>query len=306
MFRKKRKAMEFEVKQKKSKASDFETEAGKPGVSLFSKVRRSFIFNFLITLLKSLNPDAYARLSSKRLSQSFTYLFQLILIMLLISFILMIPKFGSIQKTAADKLSEFSSFKLDAKTKDTLPIISNPFSAVLDTTLNASKGLNYSQPPFTEYDVIISDEGIFRKPFACMLWEPLCYLYSPEERMIRKGGSDFSDVLKYKDDYARIIGVITLMFLPYIFIILFVFFSIKYILLVLLFSSLMFLASKGLKHKLGFRKILNIALHAVSVMIVLQILSFSLGFLTGILIYLPLALFLLFFIIGVIILQEEY
>ena len=292
----------FEIK----KSNDFsDWDIGKKNSqSISSRIKSNFFFSFIITVIKSLNPDAYPRLSSKKVLESFSYLSKLVIAMLIITSAIFLPHLFSVGSSAEKRLSEFSSMSLNIQSSSPVQFSMGNLNAAIDSGFNSSG--NSSASELSKYDFLITPEGIWKKPLPCIFWETACLFYRPEDKIIHGGESDFFDVLKNKQEYSRIIGILTLMMLPSVLILLFFLYSVKYAVLSILMAALMYFAAKGLKHHVNFRRILNVSIHALTIMVILQMLSLSVNFLGGIFLFLPFSLFLLIFIAGTIILQEEY
>lgn len=314
MFGKKK---DFSVKPRKAGNFDF-TEKSQ-GESFSARVRKNLFFNFFLTLIRSLNPDAYPRLSSRKLRQGFSYLFWLILFSLIISLAIMIPKVSSFSGSVESALSGFSSLSISADAKspvlldfglrakfDPLFTLAAPKPQPSNTSNSsaANQTANTTAVMSLDSDFVVSSSGIYRKPLPCMLWQAACLLYPSEDRIVRIGGDGFFDVLKYKAEYSRIIGTAIILMMPSLLIILLIFYFIKYTVLMLVMSLLMYLSARALRHKLSYARVLSTSLYACTAMVLLQILNIPLHFLSGVLVYLPFALYLLFFAIGII-LQES-
>ena len=312
----------FNVKPQKQGSFDFGEKRQEESFS--SKVRRNGFFNFIITFFKSLNPDAYQRLSARKVSQGFSYLFSLLLFSFFIAAIIMIPRLSSVSSSVENALSGFSALSLSADVKSPVVFdfgiktrfepqfridsVSAPVSAVSNSS-NSTSNLtsnstaqtgNKTSAPALDSDIVITSGGVYHRPVPCMLWEGACLLYRSEDKIIKTGGEGFFDALKYKSEYSRMIGTAIILMMPSLLLVLLFIYYVKYAVLMLFMSVLMFFAAIGLKHKIAFRKVLSTSIYAGTAMVFLQVINLPLHFLSGVLSYLPFALYLVFFSIGVI------
>jgi len=307
----------FNIKPQKQGSFDFGDR--RQDESLASKVRRNGFFNFIITFFKSLNPDAYQRLSARKVSQGFSYLFSLLLFSLFIAAIIMIPRLSSVSSSVENAFSGFSALSLSADVKSPVVFdfgIKTRFdpmfragsvpAAVVSNSSNSTSNLtekkseNKTAVPGLGSDIVITSGGVYHKPIPCMLWEGACIFYSPENRIINTGGEGFFDALKYKSEYSKIIGTAIILMMPSLLFVLLFIYYVKYAVLMLFMAVLMYIVAIGLKHKISFRKVLSTSIYAGTAMVFLQVINLPLHFLLGILSYLPFALYLVFFSIGII------
>jgi hypothetical protein len=308
----------FNIKPQKQGGFDFGDRG--QDESLASKVRRNGFFNFIITFFKSLNPDAYQRLSVRKVSQGFSYLLSLVLFSLFIAAVIMIPRLSSVSGSVENALSGFSALSLSADVKS--PVVfdfgvktrfepmfrAGSVPAVVSNSSNLTSNStkqNKTSAPSLGSDIVITSGGVYHKPIPCMLWNGACFLYRSEDRIIRTGGEGFFDALKYKSEYSKIIGTAIILMMPSLLLILLAIYYIKYAVLMLFMAVLMYFAAIGVKHKISFRKVLSTSIYSGTAMVFLQVINLPLHFLSGILSFLPFALYLIFFSIGIIIQDSD-
>src|SRR3989338_449758 len=115
---------------------------------------------FFMSFYYSLNPLSYKQLSIRPLTQSFKYLFLLLLLSFIATLILFVPILANLQGYTTETLSKFSEFRVDAS---------------IDTNGNA-----------TEPDpVLVTKENVEWVNFKCFAFRSLCLFSKKEDKISR-------------------------------------------------------------------------------------------------------------------------
>jgi hypothetical protein len=107
---------------------------------------------FLITIIKSLNPDSYQRFESRKLRECYAYLIKLVIFCTLISFIFLIPQTFSKMSELQSKFSKIEVLKFDPE-------------ITTNETIDLGLGIviNKNAKNITVENILITSEKVFKK-----------------------------------------------------------------------------------------------------------------------------------------------
>ncbi len=210
------------------------------------------IKEFIFTIFKSLNPDSFKKLIEGKFKDSLQYFSLLILFALIISSILFMPKLVALPATIDEKFSKFNYFNIsiEQEMNEPLTLTENPL-IVIDTTQERNR---------TNEFLLITENYIFRKG-----------LFREEKTEI----TSFSNILYNKEKIMKFVLYSTLILIPSIFILAYLFFFIKFILIILATWGLAILILKLTKHKFKILKIFKIGIYSSTIMVLLEIIPLS-------------------------------
>jgi len=309
----------LEVKEMKrmfgKKQNGFEPKKQKEPLS--SRAGRNPVLWFILTFLKSWNPDAYSKLGSRPIREALRYFLVLLAVTLLIGMGVSISRILSQSGPVEGFLSQFSTLSINAvaerpadfnfgvKFRLTSTALSQNQTISGVNGLNASNSSNTSEKSsdvMKGADIILSPDGLYTKRSICMLWSPLCTFY---REPVRIGGDGFFEVSKYRADYSKIFKTAILLMMPSAFIILFVAFCIKLLAIAVISSVLAYISFKLMRHNLSFRSVLSSSVYALTPLLVLSVFNTFTGILNGWLAALPYLLFGVLLITGLLMKEEE-
>ncbi|MEM3450245.1 MAG: hypothetical protein QW439_01605 [Candidatus Woesearchaeota archaeon] len=290
------------------KQQDFEPK--RPKESISSRAGRNPFLRFILTFLKSWNPDAYSKLGSKPIRESLGYFFVLLAVSILVGFSFFIPKLLSSSGPIEGFLSQFSALSIQASAQNPADfnfgirfrMSTAPKSQPSNVGLNVSNSSQKQSDYLEGSDLVLSPSGLYAKRLSCLIFSPSCFFGNAP---VKIGGEGFFDVLKYKAEYARIMKLAILLMLPSIFIVLFAGLSVKFLALSLIASMLLYLIFKFLKHNLSFRAVLSSSIYALTPLVVLNVLNIFLSFLSGWLELIPYLLYAVLLISGLLMREED-
>jgi len=230
------------------------------------------IKEFLFTIFKSLNPGSFKQLTEQGFRKAFLYFIFLILFALVISSILFIPKIINIQDTIDEKFSKFDYFNISIKQEMNAPLtITEKPLIVVDTTQERNR---------TNEFLLITENYIYRKT-----------LFGEEKKEIES----FSNILYNKEKIKNIILYASIFILPSLFVLAYLFYFTKFMLIILASWGLAILILKLTKHNFKILKILKIGFYSSTIMVLLEIVPLSIIRLRLI----PLIIYLIIFSVAV-------
>jgi len=195
---------------------------------------------FIFTIFKSLNPDSLRQLIEGKLKDSIKYFSFLVLFSLIIASLLFLPQLVSFPRTIEDKFSKFEYFNISVNQRMNEPLIltKEPLpKIVIDTTQERNR---------TDEDLLITETSIIRKG-----------LFGEEKTEIES----FSNILYNKDKIRKFVLYAAIILIPSLFVLAYIFYFIKFMLIILVFWTIALLILKLTKHKFKLLKIFNISIY---------------------------------------------
>lgn len=228
---------------------------------------------FFDTLFKSLNPDAYSKLSIREFSEAFKYFFSVLFLAFVFMIILALPMISKMPQDISNSLNEFYQFEFDFKVDTKTPVAfpeNNP-KIIIDTTGK------YTEVNNTKAKILITQSIVSKKEGLCFWAEPLCFRDSHSDYQI----NDYTDAIQNRDLYGKVFTLVFIAALPVFLIVFYFVFVIKYLLLALAASIIIFSLLLLLKHHTMYPVAFKIALYSTTILAVLEIALapvFSLGY----------------------------
>jgi hypothetical protein len=247
---------------------------------------RSRAAEFFLTLAKSLNPFFLKELGERKTKDAFSYFFSVMFILLFVMLIAAIPQMIKFPMYMNEQLFKFSSLSVNVTAGMNEPIIitqNNP-QLIIDTTGNITT--------LTKGNILITNNSLIYRAFF-------------QKKEINLSGN----LLEQKQSVVKVIKLLVILAAPMLYSVLYVVSALKFLLIIFICAGITFIILKIIKNKTGFRHLLRIMLHASTIMMLIDLVCLPYAFyryllpmpvLFGISITLaPLAVFIVFFIIGI-------
>jgi hypothetical protein len=249
--------------------------------------------DFLWTILKSLNPDSLKDLSERITKDSLKYIFSLIAISLLLMVIVAIPKLIFLPAYINNQFGKFNNLSINMTTdmKEPVTIVQSNPQLIIDTTGNITK-LGKANLLITKHMVM------YRSLFKVKAFNI----------------SGFENILENKKGAADLIIFLAVLVFPMLLVMLYIVYSLKYLIIIIITVLLSFVVLKLIKHKIKFVHLFNLIIYASTSMILLELLTlpYLYNYLLPIPLFfgvtlplIPLALFIVYFMIGIILTDRK-
>ncbi len=244
---------------------------------------------YLREMFKSFSPKSYSHLATNSVWHGIKYLLIIMMIAFLLMAVISIPSLFGMPSAITAQLDKFEKLNFTADIEMNSPVMfteSDP-QIIIDTT---GQTMN-----MTTEKVLITDDFL---------------AYRPYNKMVKINMSELREVTNYKEDMSNMITFLIVLVIPSLLITLYMIHLIKYAVLILAMTIIVFIFSRLIKKDVGLRKSLMVAVYASTIMVVievlfmpfssiyllpmLQILGVNFYFLT-LLLYLFLALFAVYF-----------
>jgi len=217
------------------------------------------IWNFFLTYLKSLNPVSYIDLSQRMQRNMLHYFFSLMFVAVAAFLVLSLPKLLFLNSHIDKQFDKFKELNIDITSEMHAPIIitdSDPFIAV-DTAGNLTDIRNLP------VKLLITDKKLqFKSSFATVYEVDI---------------SGYSNILQHKAEFKKLIIYMIIIALPTILVMLFILFSLKYLILLLIAIPIVFAISRAFRSEIRFRSIIRIVFYASTVLVTIDILAMILS-----------------------------
>lgn len=228
------------------------------------------------------NPSKYHILIDDRFRQILKFFFCALFLFLVVASILFVPKLVILPFQAEKELAKFSEFSVDAKVKTTEPV--NLGFITIDT----------------KAEQIPDKKGLFITNDTMQV-NLLPFGLGKNQAQL----DDLKDLTRNRKTIKVNLLIGTILLLPYIFILLYVYSAVKYLLLALLVAAFIVVSTRTLKGVVKARVVLKVALYATPLLmfeLILQVFTPEWYINT----LLPFVLFLLFNIVVNVILSKEH
>lgn len=208
---------------------------------------------FLKEIVWSFFPPRYRQLADKPFRKSIGYMSKVLLIAFVLAGLLYVPKPFFMKDVMEEEFSKFSTFKLDGEVvqsdKITVPR-HNPWLVVdLNNNLTLTK------------EIFVIDRN------------DVHYRFINTNSIPREQLKDFS---ANRVRVAGFLTVVLIMLLPGIALLLYIRTWLKYLLLIFAFGTLFFIIMELSKFRLKWKQMLNIASHAITIVIFIEVISAAL------------------------------
>ena len=206
--------------------------------------------NFFRTLLLSLNPGKYDILSERLTKDSLKYFVLMVLFIFIVSALLFIPKLATLPKYLEDEFSGFEQLEVNVEQgmKEPVVLTENHPLIIIDT-----------EGKTKEFDnVLVTNKGIYIKTLFGI------------KKISTEG---YSNLLEKKDKISNFLLLIFIMMLPMLLLLAFVYFLVKYFLIVILALILGFIIARLIKFEIKVSELFRIGLYATTVMAVVELIT---------------------------------
>jgi len=227
------------------------------------------VLGFYRTFFQTLLPSSYEGFAESRTKNSFGYYFSLVLNALIIFAILMIPVIVGLPTTIESKLNNVAIFNMDTNFSTTHPILIPEKYPVAIINYN-------SETPNQSANIILNNNLLY---------------VGAVFKNYQVNISGYGNVKQKGTEYAAIITTLILLMLPSVAVIAYIFLLVKYFILVIIASILVFILAKILSYRIDFGPIFNSAMYGVSLSVFLDLIFFALNFEFYYIQYLPLLIY---------------
>ena len=205
---------------------------------------------FIKEVTWSFFPPRYRQLADKPFRKSLGYLSKVLLLAFLIAGILFVPKLFLLKDTFESELSKFESFQVsgDVRQSDKITIPKHNPWVVVD--LNANLTLTK--------EIMVIDKETIKYRF-------LGIKSIPREQL--------KDISGNRAGVSRFLSAILLLMLPGIALLLYIRTWLKYFLLIIVAGTLFFIIMELSRFRLTWKQMLNIAAHALTAVIFIEVIS---------------------------------
>lgn len=228
-------------------------------------------FRFYRRFLSSLNPLDYSELADYPFKVSFTYYMSLIFSIFVIMAILFLPVIINWPAELSEKFDKFEEFQIGGNVETIEPI---KFTEQRPFLVLNSK--SYVKP---DEGTIVIDGGVIH------------YNILFKQFLINLTG--YSDVKEHRNSFVPLILLIFVLMLPSILLISYFWFAAKYAILIAIGSLLALGITKLIRFEIKFKEIINIAVFASSLTIILGIIALPFGINLKYLQLIPFAVYLI-------------
>ena len=206
--------------------------------------------DFIKEVIWSFFPPRYRQLADKPFRKSLSYMSRVLLFAFLLAGILFIPKVFMLKGTVESELSKFETFTVssDIKQSDKITIPRhNPWVVVdLNNNLTLTK------------EIIVIDKDTIKYRF-------LGIKSIPHEQL--------KDVSGNRSGVSRFFAAVLLLMLPGIALLLYIRTWLKYFFLIIVAGTVLFIVTELSKFRLQWKQMLNIASHALTAVILIEVVS---------------------------------
>ena len=217
---------------------------------------RTGFLEFIKTIGKSMYPHSLRKLGERKLGEAVSYLLSLVFVSFIIMSIFALPTLIGIGGYVNDQFSKVEELSIDINFKTTEPIIiteRNPQIAI-DTTGTIAE--------VNDTRALVTNEAIL-------------YTFFGRTRSINL--TQFKDVKANKDEVTKNLLWLLLLILPSVIIGLYVIYLLKYIILILLVTWIVYGICRIFNLKLKFKRLLTMGIYASTIMVILEIIAIPFG-----------------------------
>jgi hypothetical protein len=214
------------------------------------KVVKTVRPGFWKKVMWTLHPKTYSDLSEVRVKKSFNYLLALLLASFILMLIVSIPALINMPEYLKEELNKFETFNIsiDIEMSEPAMFTEKDPQVIIDTTTDRTE--------LGREKVLITDEVISYRPYGKTRTTDI---------------SEFEDLTNKKEETAVFLTFLAILLIPSILITAYLMFLIKYLVIILVFTLLLFISVRIAKKDLGFKKAFNTALYAATPMILLEV-----------------------------------
>ena len=245
------------------------------------EAKYNMILNFFMTILKSLNPVSYKIFIHRKARNAGFYLANLIVFSMILFFIVSVPFLLKTPVVLNNELPKVHDLGIA------------PTVNITDTIIFKNPRITLAQDE--EYDgelLLITESEVSRRNTLCLLSKTWCFFNNDPVVYDSNNAREFLDNEK---KLGTTIFVTLLLMLPGILIALFLYYLIKFALIIIVVSFFAHALCTALKYNLSWKKVLIIGIHSATIMVLLDVVV---GFFIPLTI-IPLLLYIIFFTLSV-------
>ncbi|MDO8741221.1 MAG: DUF1189 family protein [Candidatus Woesearchaeota archaeon] len=208
--------------------------------------------------LKSINPFYYSDLAKSSFRYCFKYLALVILWSIIVMCIIAVPRLFLLRGYIGEQLDNVNVFSVNVtfETKQPIVLLENDPQVIIDGSV--------SERNMTGEKVLITKDFFYFRPFNSIQ---------------RFNAGSYHNLLDHKSGIANLIAALFVIIIPGVLIINYASFYIKYLVIMLAVSVIVFIAVRVLRFDISFKKILKIAFFASTAPLFIELISipYSLG-----------------------------
>ena len=226
--------------------------------------------NFLKTVLMTLNPYNLERLSERVKRHATGYFFSIVFLGFIIMALIFLPQVGFFKSSMQKDIDNFKHLNIDIDYETSEPVR-------LLRGIVVDSGENVSG---TKAKMLINKEMVYYGKFF-------------KTKSINM--SEYKDVKEGKEGISKIFSTILILILPMLAVLLYIYFAIKFLIVIFVLGGIVYLIARGVKYELSYRETMTIAAYATTLMVLIEMIAFGIGFKTYGIQYL---IFIVYLIIG--------
>lgn len=210
---------------------------------------------FFRTLGKSFSFFEYDKLSEKNIGTSIRYFLKLMVFATIIMFLLAIPAFVDLSKNVDKVLNNFEDLTISVNATSKGPIILFPGDKYKEVKIDWENNATTIE----DGKFLITKESFVKKTFFGSQYTDL------------KG---YSNVLDHKDVYKKSAMILAAFLIPSLVVGAYVFFSIKFFIMILLLALVGFIITRIIRFDIDFKNCMNISIYAWTIGILISMFVF--------------------------------
>jgi hypothetical protein len=235
---------------------------------------------FVKTLFSSLIPGNYTKLSSKPFREAFLYLVKLVLISFGVLLLLVLLNIASLRLAFDKEFAKIEDLNISVSFKLTEPIKFDKQDIVIANSRD-----------YRDENLLITNEGIVRKPVLCMFFSPACWF---RNQTVSLNATEYSTIADDNSKLSTGVLIMILLMLPMLLLAYLIYYALKLAIIILVVTLLGYAGAKAFGYQISLSKSLMVAVYSSTIIAVLE--PFNLMMLN--LYYAHIIFFLGFFIVA--------
>lgn len=246
---------------------------------------------FFLLIGKSVTPGAYKDLVLSSMKQTCAYFLGVLSLAFLITILLYVPVLTDLSFNLNKGLSKLTKLNIDVSLETSEPIQFKSLGIAIDTTGKITN--------LTEEKVLVTDKHIMIGSTKCLLFKPLCSFSKDKVKTI---SLEPKNLIQYKNDVISVATTLILLLIPTILVSFYLMYLIKYVIIILIVSTLTFLLTRIRLYEVRLLKIVKLATYTITPMVFIEVIN--LRFMLN-LHLIPLIIFAILFTIGIMLIGEK-
>jgi hypothetical protein len=218
---------------------------------LRDSMKKGMEIGYLKEAAAAFSPKKYSSLGMHSVWHGAKYVMIIMLLAFLLMSVISVPMLFRIPGTISSELGKFDTLNFTGDVEMSAPVMfteTDP-QIIIDTTGQITE--------MTTEKLLITEDFL---------------LYRPYNKIVKINISELQDVTGHTKELSNLITFITILIIPSILITSYIVFLIKYIILILLMTLVVFVFSRMIKKDIGIRKSLMTAIYASTPMIIMEVL----------------------------------